>query len=382
MLDFADRRSGSRAMIPSMGDVGKRRVLYVDWARGLAISLALFSHAMLGVAGWESLSADYPALYGLRVITRAATLTFIFLFGISLEFAYVRRWEHDPGTVRRRLLKRAAQCYGALLLLAIAAFIGGSMSGPEVLLAAVLAAPVLNGVIFVFYAVTMLLAMALVPLRRRIGVLPTLALTLAWWPTAALLRSLNPTDPRLDSITSRVLGIGDELGPSVLHALPIVVLGMAVGRWIRTPQDRGARRDAGIGVGMAVVGGLAAGFIDGPFAAVTHFVHDYRATNHFGYYAIGASAALAILGLCWLIETRTRLLSRRGPWTFGGHSLQAFMLGNVGINLFTGHVFLPNGLVGILFSAGYVGLFWVALRAWRTYRSTTASSRATASAAR
>lgn len=363
-------------MLCRVGELRTSRVLYVDWARGFAIGLALFSHLMLAQNSWESLADESPVLYALRVLTRAATPTFILLFGVSLEFAYVRRWASSPKVVRRRLLQRALKCYGALVLLAAAAWLGGLISFPQAVLGAGLVEPVPNANIFLFYAAGMVFALGLVPLRIAIGILPTLAITLAWWPIAALLNTLIDVPPALGAVTSRIIGIGDGGGPSVLHALPLVVVGMAIGQLIRSPKDRSARIAAGVALAAIFAGDIAAVFQDGPFGAVRNYTAHYREVNSFAYFAIGATLAILILLAARTLEHRTRLLSRRKPGPFGGHSLQAFLLGNVGVNLIGTKLQPDSPYLGILIAALYVAVFWLIMKLWRTWRDPRLQARA------
>lgn len=347
----------------------KVRYTFIDTARGFAIGLALFSHVMLGVGGWSALDDGPTWMYGFRVLTRTATPTFIILFGVSAELAYVNRWGRDaPGTVRR-LLRRAVQCYVALVAVAIAAVIGTLMTVPEALLSLVFLENVVNGSIFAFYVVALLLCLALIPLRRTIGLLPTLAITLAWWPTAALLSAVVDVPEGINAFTSRVLGIGTEFGPSVFHSMALVVGGMVVGDFIKNPCDVRARIRAGVFVSLALLGAVGAVALDGPVGAASGFTAEYRQYNSFGYYSIGALLAIAVLVVCWLVALRIRL-GVNGPGAFGGSSLQAFAIGNVLINLFIAHVrfesFWPAAALGV----GFVAAYWIVFRAWiRFYKS-------------
>ncbi|HMA14592.1 MAG TPA: heparan-alpha-glucosaminide N-acetyltransferase domain-containing protein, partial [Kiloniellaceae bacterium] len=113
----------------------RTRIPGIDTARALAIALAMLSHCFIHFGVWELLS-DQAALL-LRSFTRAATPTFIILFGMMLEIVYLkmlRRGERQGCWVR--LVARAIQCYLLYLLVVTAGILGGNLTAREGLLAA------------------------------------------------------------------------------------------------------------------------------------------------------------------------------------------------------------------------------------------------------
>lgn len=350
-------------------NVATTRVRYVDWVRGMVITFALFSHFMLAVGGWAAIESQAAELKVLRLPTRTATPAFIVLFGASMQFAYARLWERDRGAVRRRLTTKAAKCYGAAILIGLAALIGASMTVGDVVSGATFTGPILNGNIYVFYTVAMLLSLLMVPARVRFGVLPTLAVTLAWWPLAWLLKQhVYFENERVAFFASRIFGIGAEFGPSVLHALPLVVAGMAVGSYVRSPDLPVARRDVSVVALLALLAFVVVVAQDGLGGALRGYVGDYRADNHFGYFAMGFLAVAAYLLLGRLIETRTSLLARDRPGVFGGAPLLAFTSGNVVINLFAAHVQIDSAWLALLAACAFLAALWAALRGLRSFR--------------
>ncbi|WP_298582723.1 acyltransferase family protein [uncultured Kocuria sp.] len=341
----------------------------MDWVRGLAIGLALFSHCLLAVEGWEAIDDQADWLTVLRAATRTATPTFIVLFGASIEFAYTRRWISDPSTVVRRVLIRALKCYWAAALIGLAALVGGSMTAPGVVSGLLFTGSILNGNIYIFYTIAMVLVLALLPLRQRFGILPTLAITLLWWPVAALLSPPQGASEDLVFLMSRLLGIGDLFGPSVLHALPLVVTGMAIGQWIKAPSSPEARWTVSIIAVACTVGLLTVVLVAGPVGAVRGFLSDFRPENHPGYFLFGLFSVVVWLTLARRVELHTRLLDRSRPGPFGGSALVSFTAGNIIINLFAAQVTIPNAYVAVVFSVGYLGALWWVLRTWSVLRA-------------
>jgi uncharacterized membrane protein len=368
----------------SMSSVAKAtRVHYVDWVRGLAIGLALFSHFMLAVGGWGNLFESTPFLAPLKILTRTATPAFIVLFGASIEFAYIRRWGSDRGEVVRRVLRRALKCYGAAALLALAALLGAAMSLPEVFFGLAFVGDILNGNIYIFYTVALVLAVGLVPLRRTLGIIPTFAITLTWWPIAYLLQPFAPANPQLDALTSRLFGIGDQFGPSVLHALPLMVAGMAIGQYIRNPHQKRTQFDLGIITALALTTAAIMVVIDGPVGVAAGYADNYRAENHPAYFACGFLAVVAYLLVARTLENRTRLFDRSRPGVFGGSPLMAFTVGNIGINVaVAGWLEIESVFIAIAASVGYLAVLYLSLRAWRAFRARTRLEARQASAVR
>jgi hypothetical protein len=196
-----------------------------------------------------------------------------------------------------------------------------------------------------------------------VGLLATFAITLVWYPVAAIIRATVTFPPVLDTFMSRIFGVGTEFGPSVMHAMALVAGGMIIANFVKNPHERRARLYAGIAIGVGVAAALAAAVKDGPVGAAAGFVVHYRATNEFGYYAIGGLLAVVVLIVCWFVSKKWHVGSK-GPGAFGGNSLHAFALGNVVINLFIAHVVFDNFWLSLLFAVAFVAVFWLAFKAW------------------
>ncbi|WP_400998941.1 hypothetical protein [Agromyces sp. GXQ0307] len=344
----------------------------MDWARSLAIILALFSHVMISTSGWSLLQVEHPDAYlVLRSFTRTATPMFIILAGAAVELHYVRTWRADPAVGRARLLRQSLRCAIALFVIGVAAVIGGAMSVEDLLWSLVGVRAVPNAEIFVFYVVFFLLAVPLVAFRIKFGLVATLLLSSAWWVVAELVPAPPEGSPRL--ALSRIFGFGDVYGPSVFHAIMLAVVGMVFAEAIRNRDAGSLVRRWGLFAGCVAAAALVVGVLIArhglrPVLGAYVTAAEYRFTNHPGYYAIGlilTCAVLAVGFLVWRIRFRSRPLAA-GP--FGGDSLIAFTVGNAAINL--ANPLFPTGSLSVAFASAAIVIlatwvFVVALRRWR-----------------
>src|SRR5436309_3010873 len=102
----------------------ERRIVFVDAARGLAVALALYIHSLATFGSWYRLPLLGQGL--VRLITSAATPTFVVLFGAMLEMVYYRGLvQGGAARVRTRLLHRSWSCYVAYLATVAASVLGG-----------------------------------------------------------------------------------------------------------------------------------------------------------------------------------------------------------------------------------------------------------------
>lgn len=372
--------------VVSSGSIPNRakRALYVDAARGFAIALGLFSHVMLTTGAWENLKEISESAYSLRLLTRVATPTFILIFGISMELAYVRRWLSDGSarTVRIRLIKRSWKCYRWLAYIGLAGILGGVVTWADWSLGMAFMAPIFNADIFAFYAVAMVISIVLIPFRVKFGLTITMLATLCWWPIEAMLSQVLLVDGKLGFFLSRIFGIGDSFGPSVFHSLPLVVAGMMIGSCIKERGEFGGLpRGSRTRLYLLLAGGTAAlltvVIVDGPKGSVINFVsaNAYRNTNHVGYYAFGFLFAVVVLAAAYAL---TEFVRRRRPWQpgpFGTESLLAFGIGNVLINLIAGRVETNSVVLVIAGALLYIAVLWVALTYWINWKNGKSNAR-------
>ena len=337
-----------------------QRLNFVDVARSWAIALALFSHGMLTFGGWR-VYGNLPT----RTFVRSATPLFVFMFGMMLELAYVRRARRDgPASVDSRLLRRSWQCYVGFAVAAVAAVVGGyyGMDGALRALTFLQNAPLGN--ILRLYAVALLIAPVLVRLRLRSGAPTLLALLIALWVLDALLleplagRSFGPLTPWVGIL----LGTGSfEVGPSVYHAFTFILAGMLAGATLDGWRDRGmgafyAWSGVLLVVCVAVAGTLAFGGlgIRGLFESFVEYSR-FRATNHIGYYAVGTGLCVSTLVLLSVAVPEDHMPGWWGaPTEFGRSSLFSYAAGNTLLVLIPVHVASGLGEVAPFLAAGFV----------------------------
>ncbi|GAA0492670.1 OpgC domain-containing protein [Microbacterium aurantiacum] len=338
------------------------------------IAIVLFSHAMNAFDGWETEAPD--GFWGiLALIIRVGTPTFFVIFGVAIELVHVQRWQAGGGKqVRRALTKRAAQCYLAFALVAVAAVIGGELPIAELVPGLLLLREVPNGTVLSFYAFACLACLVLVPLRLKIGAVGVLIVCIAWWPIEAMI------DATVDSSGSyflpRVLGIGEGAGPSMFHGLALVAGGMVIGQVVRAMlNSRLSIRQlapAAAVVGVAVVGAAIVLVQFGLAETVRRWldISEFRQTNHWAYFVLGFVAAVLVLAITYLVVERFGITRNRPPGPFGSSSLLAFGGGNVALNLIIGLGFVaPNAPIALAVSCAFVGAVWVTVKVGRIVKA-------------
>ncbi|WES62849.1 hypothetical protein P0L94_10295 [Microbacter sp. GSS18] len=355
------------------------RAVYVDRARGSAIALVLFAHAM---SAFEGRGTGMPegTWAVMDALIRSGTPTFFVIFGIAVELVHVPRWQAgETARVRRALLKRALQCYLGYALIALAAIIGGRMAWRGLIPSLALQQAVPLGNVLSFYALACLACLALIPLRNRIGTVGVLLLCLAWWPIAALIDPLVGEDGGF--VLLRVFGLGSGMGPSVLHGLALVAAGMVLGEVVkarlRGPVPRRVAIQASVLVGAAVVAAtvLVAQHGAGETVRMWRTLSGFRSDNHWGYFVLGFLAAVVVLLLCSLIVEKFGVTRARPPGPFGRSSLLAFTAANIVLNLIAERVWAPNGVAGIAMSAAFVAAVWAAVKIGRLLKARWGGSR-------
>lgn len=358
-----------------------RRAVYVDRARGSVIAIVLFSHAMNAVEGWATEAPN--GLWGiLALVIRTGTPTFFVVFGIAVEIVHVQKWRNGLKTkVRHALLRRALQCYVGFAIVALAAMLGGLTSVSEMLAGFVLAVEVPNGTVLSFYALALVACLLLIPLRLKIGALPTLMLTVAWWPIASMLEGLLTSPSDAPFALARVLGVGDGVGPSVAHGLSLVAGGMVLGQLVKELMEGSITRRvvievaAVLGTATAATTMLAAQLsLQGIFTGYTD-LSAFRQTNHWGYFTIGFILATGILACAYFVVEKCGLTLSRKPGPFGSSSLLAFGGGNAILNLVASKVSATTAMESLLESTAFVAAIWLVIKADRKFRPNSARHR-------
>lgn len=325
-----------------------QRLIFVDVLRSLAIGLAIAAHAFNDFEVSSRL-ADHEYILS-RLLTRAATPSFIFMFGMMLELAYVHKLERNgfAGTVPR-LLWRSLQCYFGYVLTVAAGWAAGMYDGLHALQAAFFIFGVRHGNILQFYTVALVVAIPLLAFRRRFGMLATLGLCVGMWVLDPLFNAMNAIH------VGRFGGIQTLMTQMIPSSLTFIGAGMFVGQVLRFDRNRLARalhqRAALIlAAVLAVVGVLVWTSSAGTVLHSYLDFYAYRASYHVGYYAIGLLQAVALcLLLFYVFPPRVQRPSPSSPLLcFGRCSLLSFTLGNI----------LLTFLMGIVPDTPYQGVLW------------------------
>ncbi|HYE57472.1 MAG TPA: hypothetical protein VD948_03155 [Rhodothermales bacterium] len=330
------------------------RIGPLDTFRCLTVTLALLSHALLEFRVDTVTSADLWLT--MRSITRSATPGLLLLFGVMAEVVHFRRYVEDRATLRRRLVRRLAQCYVTFVVLA--ALVMVCRPEPASYLLRSFAFLTLEGynVIFALYFFLLLALFGLLPLHRRWGFWGLgVAVGVVWGLDALVVSKVPPAAETLKALGDMTLGTGGAWGPSAFHSVSLVIVGMAFGNVLyareRTPGSRAVAAvlvltSAGlIAAEMLRVG--AAGFFRGIVDLAT-----YRAHNHPAYYAYGMMAAVVTIPLAYALDAGAPDVLRRRLHALGSRTFSYFVVGNALL------ILMPEYGVGSAAEAvGLIGLY-------------------------
>lgn len=330
-----------------------RRFIFVDVLRTLAITLALAAHAINDFDIAARL-ATHEYVW-LRLFTRAANPSFVFVFGMMLEMVYARKLaEKGLDVVMPRLLWRSVQCYVGYAVTVFAGWAMGLFGTARFVQALFFIYGGHHGNILKFYTVALLVAIPLLCFRHRYGLLAAVTAGLSVWIFG----------PFIDLITGipigRFGGLRELFVQLIPHNLTFIAGGMLVGNALRSPTTALARRVffrhvswitggcliiAGILVWQSSAGVVLHSYLD---------YYQYRTSYHVGYYALGLLQATTLcLILFLLFPLRSRVLSPSSPWLiFGRASLLSFTVGNVVLNVLVGF--------NLTTVSPYSGLGWTA----------------------
>ncbi|MGM0579212.1 MAG: OpgC domain-containing protein [Bacteroidota bacterium] len=312
-----------------------KRVHFVDFARSYAIFLALFDHSFNDFNIWSNYTFNNYAF--LKILTTSATPTFLFLFGMMLELIYLRRLkEKGLSAIKPHLFKRSFQCYLGFILTALAGLIGGYLTFKSAFATTFFAANTHYGNILKIYAVLIILAIPLLLIRKKYGVWSIIGITLFIWCFYPIFDSIDITNGSIAIFMSSMVGIGKSGGPSVLHSLSIVSIGMLSASFIDFKDKwKFPKYNAILLFALLTITGIF--LLTTPWETFTdkYFNNIYRQENHPIYYTVALS--LAIIHII-IFSAIIPLGSKLKPWTkhlllFGRNSLSAFTIGNIILNL-------------------------------------------------
>ncbi len=313
----------------------KERVYFVDFARSYAIFLALFDHSLNDFNIWSNYPFEQYAF--IKLFTSSATPTFLFLFGMMLELVYLKRLrEKGLSSIRPQLIKRSFQCYLGFILTSLAGVIGGYLTIKGLIGSSFFAVNNHYGNILKIYCVLIVLAMPLLMFRKKWGVWPIVVICCSYWIFYPLTIQIHIENGNINNFTSSMFGIGNSGGPSVLHSLSIVSIGMLSATFIdfnnkwKFPKMNLILLSILISAIVLFLFDMSWNqFID------NYFSNEFRYNNHPLYYLVSLSLAVILV---LLFSTIVPLGVKIKPWTsyllvFGRNSLSAFTIGNIILNI-------------------------------------------------
>lgn len=284
------------------------RIVGLDIARSLAIVLAMSSHCISAYNG----GAHLPYAW-LQLLFRPATPTFIILFGMMLELVYFSRLEQrGSATTQQKLLSRAIQCYVLYVVSCGVLSLREGYSAAYMVRMCLLLGATPYTDILKFYTLLFILSSSLLQLRQRWGFMPLIVLCLLFQLFHAVYGSLPYYDGFVGSeIAFGVLyGATDIVaGPSVLHGLTFVVMGMWLGTQIKASHGRHTLLSTSnprvvalflVCAAFLAVGALQQG--NAFFSGLSSL--RLRNQNSYVYFAFGVMSALLLIETC-LIASAT-----------------------------------------------------------------------------
>ncbi|WP_188464742.1 OpgC domain-containing protein [Marivirga lumbricoides] len=313
----------------------KERVYFVDFARSYAIFLALFDHSLNDFNIWSKYPFEQYAI--IKLFTSSATPTFLFLFGMMLELVYLKRLKvKGLSSIRPQLIKRSFQCYLGFMLTSLAGLIGGYMTVKGLLGSSIFVVNNHYGNILKIYCVLILLAIPMLLLRRNYGIWSLIILCFSFWIFYPITSQIEVANGNINNFTSFIFGVGNSGGPSVIHALSIVSLGMLSATFIDF-NNRWKFPKMNMLLLLVIMSGICLYLFSIPFNDFieNYFSNNYRNNNHPLYYLVSLSLAIILI---LIFSTLIPLGIKLKPWTnhllvFGRNSLSAFTIGNIILNL-------------------------------------------------
>tara|TARA_R110001592_G_scaffold335203_1_gene619817 strand:+ start:2530 stop:3639 length:1110 start_codon:yes stop_codon:yes gene_type:complete len=336
------------------------RIVFIDTARTYALILALLSHAIptFGVPDVGGWIMNYP------IFTTMATPLFIFMFGVMMEIVYVKRAKKEGvASAGRRMFKRAYQCYLSSALVSLAALLGGYISLTVFFSSLVFIENSRYTDILFTYAGALLMMPIILRFRLKHGHLALMPLFLA----VVLLTHVISFSKNIDLgffgvFINQLIGAGDVTNnPSVLGAFIFILLGMIAGQFV-LQGDKVYLFSAVAGGACLIASLLVWGITEN--GSVKELMTEYaygrlRSAGSILYFLMGSFYCLATLSLIKFVVERFPKLHGIAAFLspLGKHSLLAFALGNILLNLWgpTGRILLaPSLAIPVFFIIVYI----------------------------
>lgn len=317
------------------------RIVGIDLARSLAILLVTWKHSMASFGARGQLEG--VANMSLELLMQLATPIFLILFGAMLELVYRPRYEAGKAAeTSRRLYRRALQCYGYYALAIIVFFLvmgTYSLKALPLVFTGFISVPYSH--LLAFYTAALALSPWLIDLRNRVGLVPIVSAALLLHLAHPIVNQLPPAPllfgrDYLQHMSGFLYGQGvDFIGPSLIHGLSLVAIGMLFGAGLR-PSKRASGTIAlssAASVCMAVVAGLVIALSwdwSSPHSTLDALLGaTLRIESHPLYFGIGILGALVTTWFFMITHDRLGMRFCYPIRVFGRRSLFAFGIGNI-----------------------------------------------------
>lgn len=204
------------------------------------------------------------------------------------------------------MISRAIICYICYVALVVLALVFGHVRGGQAIRATLLVAPSPYANIFKIYTFLLPITLLLVQLRARTGLLGPWVVVAGIWLLDWIVLDHLPAPPVFAHFAGFLFGIGTSWGPSILHSLTLVVMGMTLGAAFFSPSrltEKAEMHAARLWLGMAtglslLLLGTKLGWfgLHGVLLRIAD-ITQWRGDNDIGYYAYGLLSALGLLFL-------------------------------------------------------------------------------------
>jgi hypothetical protein len=186
--------------------------------------------------------------------------------------------------------------------------------------------------IFKLYFFLLMLGVGIVATRVRHGMASLLVLVgLIWVADLLYIDGSDPWPQPFRNLGGVLFGLGSTFGPSVLHGITLVVFGMMVGSVVFAQRSSRSAKAMIVLLLAAAAAALAWGIRSHGLRQMLVGIADeelFRNGNDMAYYAYGAWAAVALMGLAYVLHlvspARLRWLMNR----LGSETFAYFFIGN------------------------------------------------------
>ncbi len=353
-----------------------KRLESFDLLRLFFVLLALISHFRISQgAGYEldKLSLQKKlSIFHLPyhiALTRSSMPALLIIFGFMIEYVYAKVWKEKGGAVvLEKMMTRTIVCYLAFITLAGLAIFTQGGGAPKTYLGTMLFIYNEEGKAFLFKYYTFLIPFVFILMwvRFRYNVLVEVLLVAGLIAIAEIVKGKFSVLPHpFTHLGENLFGIGNKIGPSVIHSLLLITFGGLTANYIRV-KNRDGRTCLLYVLVLASIIAVGAemqklGFAK--FIVIMASTRTYRAHNSYVYFAFGIISFLLFWVVSWLISKRLGDRVKEIISYYGGNTFIIFLYGNIILLFFpkintTGVSYLFWIVVFLAMSLGCVNLYY------------------------